>query len=70
MSFYDLNETSKTIKQPSGLKIKLKQHQLTSIAAMRELESNSSIVVDQPQIGSGLYNVVKYRIADLDELSD
>lgn len=69
MSFYDLDETSRMVKQPAGLKIKLKPHQLTSIAAMRELETNSSIVIDQPQIGSEFYNVVRYRVPDLSELT-
>lgn len=69
MSFYELDESSKTIKQPAGLKIKLKPHQLTSIAAMRELESNSSIVIDQPQVGSGIYNAVRFKIQDLAELT-
>lgn len=70
MSFNGLDENSPTIKQPKGLKIKLKEHQLTSIAAMRELESQGSIIIDKPDVASGLYHTVKYKLRDVDEFTD
>lgn len=69
MSYNDLNETSKKIKQPSGLKVKLRDHQLTSIAAMLELETESSIIIDKPNITSGLYNIVRQKISDIAEFT-
>ncbi len=62
MSFYELDENSPMIKHPNGLKIKLKPHQLTSIYAMKELEKNASIVIDKPDITSGLYQCIKYNL--------
>lgn len=69
MSFYNLDETSPTIKQPKGLKIKLRSHQLTSIAAMKELENQGTIVIDKPDIMSGLYNTVKMKLNDIAEFT-
>jgi SNF2 family DNA or RNA helicase len=69
MSFYDLDEDSPKIKQPVGLKVKLRPHQLTSIAAMRELEKQSTILIDKPDITSGLYNTVKTKLIDVDEFT-
>ena len=70
MSFYELDENSPRITQPKGLKIKLRPHQLTSIAAMRELEKQSSIVIDKPDLDSGLYQSVKHKLNDLTEFSN
>ena len=70
MSYYDLNETSATIKQPAGLKVKLRQHQLTSIAAMRELETQSSIIINKPTVGSGLYQTIRGRISSIEEFTE
>src|SRR5579863_533238 len=70
MSYHSLDETSKTIKQPDGFKkVKLRPHQLTSIAAMRDLETESSIVIDKPDISSGLYSIVRLRISDINEFT-
>ncbi|XWV25868.1 NAD-dependent DNA ligase [Tupanvirus soda lake] len=69
MSFYDLDENSPTIKHPKGLKIKLRPHQLTSIAAMRELEKQGSIVIDKPDIASGLYTTVRFILKDIEEFT-
>lgn len=69
MSFYDLDENSTTIKQPKGLKIKLRPHQLTSIAAMRELENQGTVIIDKPDQASGLYHSVKYRLTDITEFT-
>ena len=62
MSFYNLDENSPAIKHPKGLKIKLRPHQLTSICAMRELEKQGTIMIDKPDITSGLYNTVKWNL--------
>lgn len=70
MSFYNLDETSPTIKHPNGLKIKLRPHQLTSIAAMRELEKQGSIIIDKPNIASGLYSSVRHTIKDIEEFTE
>ena len=70
MSFYELDENSATIKQPKGLKIKLRAHQLTSIAAMLEMEKNSTIVIDKPDMTSGLYRSVQHKIYDTAEFKD
>ncbi|XWV24631.1 NAD-dependent DNA ligase [Tupanvirus deep ocean] len=69
MSFYDLDENSPTIKHPKGLKVKLRPHQLTSIAAMRELEKQGSIVIDKPDIASGLYTTVRFILKDVEEFT-
>ena len=70
MSYYDLDETHPQIKQPAGLKIKLRPHQLTIISAMQDLESQASIIIDKPAIGSGLYNTVRAKLQDVSEFSD
>lgn len=69
MSFYNLDENSQTIKQPKGLKIRLRPHQLTSLAAMLELEKQGNIIIDKPDTDSGLYHTVKYRIQDVEEFT-
>lgn len=69
MSYYDLDENSPTIRHPKGLKVKLRPHQLTSICAMRELEKQGTIVVDKPDMGSGLYHTVKFRLSDIAEFT-
>ncbi len=69
MSFYDLNEQSAIIRHPKGLKIKLRPHQLTSIAAMRELEKQGTIVIDKPDITSGLYSTVRFTLKDVEEFT-
>ncbi|AQN68524.1 NAD-dependent DNA ligase [Saudi moumouvirus] len=70
MNFFELNEESPKIRQPKGFKIKLKDHQLTSICAMIELEKQGTIVIDRPEFGSDFYHVVKYRVNDVDEFSN
>lgn len=70
MSFNNLNEDSQTIKQPKGLKIKLRPHQLTSIAAMVELEKQGHVIIDNPDIGSGLYRTVRNIIYDTNEFTN
>jgi hypothetical protein len=69
MSFFELDENFPTVKHPKGLKIKLRAHQLTSIAAMRELEKQGSIIIDKPDIASGLYTAVRYILKDTDEFT-
>lgn len=69
MSFYNLDENSPTIKQPKGLKIKLRQHQLTSICAMNELEKQGTIIIDKPDLDSGLYHTIKYKMTDIEEFT-
>lgn len=69
MSYYNLDETSPKIKQPTGLNIKLRSHQLTSIAAMKELESQAAIVIDKPDTLSGVYKTVKFSVNDVDEFT-
>lgn len=66
---YQLDESSPSVKQPRGLKVKLRPHQLTSIAAMRELEKQATIIIDKPQLTSGLYNIVKTRLNDIAEFT-
>ncbi len=70
MSFNNLDENSPSIKQPKGLKIKLRPHQLTCVSAMRELEKQSNIIIDKPEIGSGIYHSIKYKIKDLADFTD
>ncbi|QGR54143.1 helicase [Moumouvirus maliensis] len=70
MNFFELNEESPKIRQPKGFKIKLKDHQRTSICAMIELEKQGTIVIDRPEFGSDFYHVVKYRVNDVDEFSN
>src|SRR5690606_14454511 len=55
-----------SIKQPKGLKVKLKPHQLTSIAAMRELEKQGSIIIDKPSVNidTNLYYAAKVAMED------
>ena len=67
MSFNNLNESSPTIRQPKGLNVDLRSHQLTSIAAMKELEKQGRVVIDKPDIISGLYITVKSKMGDTDE---
>jgi len=66
---YQLDENSAAIKQPKGLKIRLRPHQLTSIAAMRRLEQDSSIVVDMPTVNSKLYQSVRHKIHDAEDFT-
>ena len=70
MSFYNLTETSPTIKQPKGLKIRLMPHQLASICAMLELEKQGTIIVDKPDVASGLYSMVRFRLNDVNEFTE
>lgn len=67
MSYYKLNENSPAIKQPIGLNIKLRPHQLTSISAMLELEKESTIIIDKPEPLSDLYYAIRYKINDINE---
>lgn len=69
MSFYYLDENSPKAKQPKGLKIKLKNHQLTCLAAMLELEKQGSIIIDQPSVESCLYQAVRHCMTDLEEIT-
>src|SRR5437762_2276106 len=64
MSFNNLDETSPTTRQPRGLKIKLKPHQLTSIRAMNELENKGSIIINNPVGEDNLYDAVRNIIRD------
>ena len=71
MSFYNLDENSPTLKkQPKGLKVKLRPHQLTSVAAMKTLENQGTVVIDKPDITSPLYQSVKMRMNDVDEFTN
>ena len=67
---YNLDENDPTIKQPKGLKIKLKPHQLTSIAAMRQLEKEGSMIINNPDQDSGLYKCLCSKINDDSEIVD
>ena len=69
MSYYDLDENSPTIKHPKGIKIKLRPHQLTSICAMQELEKQASIIIDKPDVSSGLYHTVRSRLTDVSDFT-
>lgn len=69
MSYYNLDGESPAVKQPKGLKIKLRPHQLTSIAAMRELEDQSQIIIDKPDMNSGIYQSLRYKLTDINELA-
>ena len=60
MSYFELDENSRTIEQPVGLSVTLRKHQLTSIAAMMELENQSTILVDKPAMNSGFCSAVQY----------
>ena len=70
MSYYNLDETYKTIKQPKGLKVKLRPHQLTAISAMEDLETQASIIIDKPTPTSGLYRAIVSKIDDDNEITD
>ena len=70
MSYYDLDENSPTIKHPKGLKVKLRPHQLTVIAAMRELEKQGSTVIDRPDIASPLYQSVQMKLRNIGEFEN
>jgi hypothetical protein len=69
MSYHELDENSKTIKHPPGLSIKLRAHQLTSITAMIELENQSTIMIDQPKMGTGMYSTARCKMSDDREIS-
>jgi len=70
MSFNDLDDSSPSIRQPKGLKVKLRPHQLTSVCAMSELEKQGTIIIDRPAINSGMHQTVKYRITDTNEVTN
>ncbi len=61
MTYHQLNETCPKIRQPRGLNVKLRAHQLTSVAAMAELEKQGSIIVDKLNETSGLYQTLIHR---------
>lgn len=67
---FHLDETSPTIPQPKGLKIKLRPHQLTSIAAMRSLERDSTVIIDTPDETSKIWQTVRGRVHDMDEANN
>lgn len=69
MIYNNLDESCPKIKQPSGLKVVLKPHQLTAIYAMSELEENGSIIIDQPEPNDIIYHILKARLNDTVELS-
>lgn len=77
MSFYNLNETSPTATQPKGLKIKLRPHQLTAYRAMRDMEKDASIIINNPKVERtpyggmkpGLFTMLRYKI-DEHEFTD
>lgn len=69
MSYFELDETCPMVKQPKGLKVKLRPHQLTSICAMKSLETQGSIVIDKPTIDSGLYTTVRSVVRDVNEFT-
>ena len=69
MSYNELDESSPAIRQPKGLKVKLRPHQLTTVAAMQSLEEQSNIIIDRPSTTSGLYQTVKYKVTDMDEFT-
>lgn len=70
MSFYNLDENSPTLKkQPKGLKVKLRPHQLTSVKAMLTLEENGTVVIDKPDITTPLYQSIKHKINDTNEMT-
>ena len=67
MSLFELDENSPTMKQPRGLKVKLRPHQLTAVKAMKQMETDGSIIINQPSLDSGLYKTVKSNINDINE---
>ena len=70
MSFYDLDENSPTLnRQPKGLKVKLRPHQMTAVKAMQTFENQGTIVIDKPDITTPLYQSIKHRISDVDEMT-
>lgn len=70
MSYNHLDENARMIKQPKGLTIKLRRHQLVAIAAMVELEKKSSVVIENPDLESGLYETVRTSIQDVNEFTN
>lgn len=66
--FFELDEHSKRIAQPKKFKIKLKPHQLTSVAAMLDLEKDGIIMIANPAVESGLCKTIRYRIRDNTEM--
>lgn len=69
MSYFELDSDSNAVKQPRGLRIRLRNHQLTAIAAMLELENNCSIIIDRPDTNTGLYQTVRHIVTDVDEFT-
>ncbi len=67
---HNLDENSPTIRHPKGLKVKLRPHQLTSIYAMRDLEKQGNIIIDRPDITSGLYQTVRYKLNDTEDFTN
>lgn len=67
MAYCNLKDSSDKIKQPKELKIKLYPHQLTSIAAMSNLEKLGSIIIDKPPLSSELFSLSQKNIHDIDE---
>lgn len=67
---FQLDENSPVIPQPHGLKIKLRPHQLTSLASMRSLERDSTIIIDHPDEQSKLWPTMRGRISDVNDLKE
>lgn len=68
MNLNNLNHESNRASQPKGLKIKLRNHQLTSIAAMLEFESQSCVLIDKLSEISPLGNMIyNRRVCDLNQ---
>jgi SNF2 family DNA or RNA helicase len=66
--FNNLTDEYPKVTQPKGMKIKLKPHQLTSIAAMRELETEGKIIIDQPDDHAPISYEMRYVVRDPDEV--
>lgn len=69
-AFNELDEDSPRCKQPKGLKIKLKPHQLSSIEAMLTMEENSSVIIENPDITSPIYPVARKRVTSIEEFME
>jgi SNF2 family DNA or RNA helicase len=66
--FNNLTDEYPKVSQPKGMRIKLKPHQLTSIAAMRELETEGKIIIDQPNDDAPISYEMRYIVRDIEEV--
>lgn len=69
MAYRDLNEQHPKIKQPRKVKDRLRSHQLTCVAAMKELEKNRYIIIDPTQ-DSDFVKDLQYMLARRTLISD